>query len=280
MTEDTMATINHLNFLLYGHDDALAELREDGPLEKTKIETFDHDGSADIPHFVTQFFRKAELGLLGESKTQPVNLAAEKFRREMAAIDNRFAKMYQDIAQSESDESAEIFGRKSGDRLAKGAPLKLFVPLTKVDQEQRLVYGIATCEMTDRDNEIMDYQSSKPLFTAWSESVKKDSGGTSFGNLREMHQLSAVGTLAQIAFNDSEKRIEVCARVVDDAAWKKVLSRTYVGFSVGGKYANRWKDAATNLMRYTADPAELSLVDRPCVPNAVFQMVKAEVVGA
>src|ERR1700688_181097 len=197
----------------------------------------------------------------------------------MAAIDTRFAGMYKAIGAEE----AQMFARenvwrpekKSGD-LAKNAPLQLFMRLSKIDEEQRLVYGVATAEVPDRDGEICDYQESKPHFQAWSESVQKDSQGKSKGNIREMHQLSAVGTLSQIQFNDAVKQIEICAQITDDAAWKKVKTGTYVGFSVGGRYSRRWQDAGSSLTRYAAIPCEISLVDRPCVPNATFSMVKAD----
>jgi hypothetical protein len=158
--------------------------------------------------------------------------------------------------------------------LTEGAPMELFVQLSKVDEAQRLVYGIATSETPDRDNEILDYQASKPFFEQWSNSVKKDTGGASVGNLREMHGAVAAGKLSQIAFNDAEKRIEVCAKVVDDSCWKKVLERVYSGFSIGGKYISTRKDG--NLTRFVASPSEISLVDRPSCPDAVFQLVKAD----
>jgi hypothetical protein len=157
--------------------------------------------------------------------------------------------------------------------LAKDAPLQLFMRLTKIDEEKRLVYGVATSEQPDRENEVCDYEGSKPYFQKWSESVQKDSQGKSKGNVREMHTLSACGTVEQIQFNDAAKQIEICAKVVDDAAWKKVKAGVYSGFSVGGRYAKTWQ--AGGLTHYVADPVEVSLVDRPCVPNAVFQMVKA-----
>jgi hypothetical protein len=231
-------------------------------------------GDDNPPDLVGEFFRKAELGLLGEGKTPRVNPAVERFRREVAIIDGRFAKMYQDIAKSESDEAAEIFGRKSGGRLAKGSPLRLFIPICKVDSEQKLVYGVAASEVPDRQNEILDYESSKPFFQAWSESVRKDSQGASLGNVREMHQLSAVGVLSQIQFNDAAKQIEVCVKVTDDSAWQKVLSRTYCGFSIGGRYEKTWPDG--KLTRYIGNPSEISLVDRPAIPDATFQLVKAD----
>lgn len=153
----------------------------------------------------------------------------------------------------------------------------LFVPLTKVDLVKREVWGVASEEVKDKSGEIMDYASSKPNFVKWSESFEKATEGKSKGNVREMHGKSAAGKLSVFECNDVEKRFEVCAKVVDDAAWKKVVEGVYTGFSVGGSYAKRWPDPNdSSLIRYTADPSEVSLVDNPCVPTATFTMVKAD----
>lgn len=45
---------------------------------------------------------------------------------------------------------------------------ELFLPLAKVDVDQRLVVGVATAEVPDRAGEICDYASTKPYFEAWS----------------------------------------------------------------------------------------------------------------
>ena len=42
----------------------------------------------------------------------------------------------------------------------------------------------------------------------------------------------------------------------------------------GGRYVDRWADPETGLIRYTADPLEISLVDLPCLPDATFEYVK------
>jgi hypothetical protein len=158
--------------------------------------------------------------------------------------------------------------------MTEGAPMQMFARLSKVDEAQRLVYGIATSETPDRDDEILDYENSKPYFEAWSNSVKKDTNGASVGNLREMHGAVAAGKLSQIVFNDAAKQVEICAKVVDDACWKKVLERVYSGFSIGGKYISTRKDG--NLTRFVASPSEVSLVDRPSCPTATFQLVKVD----
>jgi len=155
------------------------------------------------------------------------------------------------------------------------SPLQMFIPITKVDAAQRLVYGIATGETEDRSGEICDYATTKPYYEAWSGDIAKSSGGKSLGNLRAMHGKVAAGKVTEITFNDDAKQIEICAKVVDDAEWKKVEEGVYTGFSQGGSYIKRWKDDA-GLQRYTASPSEVSLVDLPCLPTATFEMIKAD----
>jgi len=131
--------------------------------------------------------------------------------------------------------------------------------------------------MLDKGNEILDYETSKPNFEKWSQDISNATGGKSLGNVRAMHGKTAAGKLTSIYFNDAEKAIEVVAKVVDDNEWNKVLEGVYTGFSVGGKYAKRWADSdLPGVMRYTADPSELSLVDNPCIPGATFSLIKAD----
>jgi len=101
-----------------------------------------------------------------------------------------------------------------------------------------------------------------------SDDIFKASGGKSKGNLRAMHGKVAAGRFDDIVFDDANKRIEGCAKVVDDDEWKKVEEGVYTGFSHGGSYAKRWKDESNPaLTRYTPELAEVSLVDNPCVPT-------------
>lgn len=153
--------------------------------------------------------------------------------------------------------------------------LNLFIPIIKVDAEQRLVYGIATGEAEDSAHEICDYASTKPYYEKWSAQFAETTAGKSLGNLRAMHGDVAAGKLTAINFNDAARQIEICAKVVDDAEWNKVLEGVYTGFSQGGRYVNRWADPAGGT-RYTADPVEISLVDLPCLPSATFEIVKSD----
>ncbi len=152
--------------------------------------------------------------------------------------------------------------------------LSLYIPITKVDAVKRLVYGVATAESADRSGEICDYASTKPYYEKWSGEIEKATDGKSLGNVRAMHGHVAAGKVTSLSFNDDAKQIEICAKVVDDAEWNKVQEGVYTGFSQGGAYVKRWKDG--ELTRYTADPTEVSLVDLPCLPEATFQMIKAD----
>lgn len=155
-----------------------------------------------------------------------------------------------------------------------------FARLTKIDEKNRMVYGRITQEYPDRQGEIMDYASSKPLFEAWSKSQLEASLGKSAGNVRGMHNPVGAGIIppGQLTFHDDERAIDIGAHVVDDAEWEKCVKGVYTGFSVGGSYAKKWKDEANaGLVRYTARPGEVSLVDRPAVPTATFfEMTKRD----
>lgn len=155
----------------------------------------------------------------------------------------------------------------------------IVIPLTKIDVERRLVIGVAAEEKPDRTNEIMDYDSAKQAFQAWSNAAYERSNGLSKGNLRAMHDpKSASGVFEQISFDDDNKLVEVCAKVVDDNDWKKCLAGVYTGFSIGGGYAKKWDDPMMKgVKRYTPRIAEISLVDSPCMPGARFaELVKAD----
>jgi hypothetical protein len=158
--------------------------------------------------------------------------------------------------------------------------VNVFLPITKVDEAKRLVYGRAAHEVIDHSDEVFDYKSSKQNFINWSKLMHTESGGKSFGNIRGMHSNIAAGKVAEpLKFNDAEKAIDIVAKVVDDNEWQKVVEGVYTGFSMGGSYARKWADVMNgkSVTRYTANPNEVSLVDRPCIPTAkYFDIQKAD----
>ena len=155
--------------------------------------------------------------------------------------------------------------------------LNLFIPITKIDEAQRIVYGTLTQAVADKSGEIIDYPSTKAAYQKWSDDTHARSKGKSKGNLRAMHGNVAAGKFTDIVFDDANERIEGAAYVSDDNEWKKCLDGTYTGFSHGGAYAKRWADPdQPHLKRYTPTLAEISLVDNPCVPTATFEFIKED----
>lgn len=150
------------------------------------------------------------------------------------------------------------------------------IPLTKVDEEKRLIIGRAIHEVPDKTGEIIDYATAVPAFKQWSDYYDKATGGLSKGNLRVMHGKQVAGKITDLKFDDDAKAIDIVAKVVDDNEWKKVLEGVYTGFSVGGSYLKKWDDEK-GLKRYTPKVTEMSLVDSPCIPTAkFFELHKAD----
>ena len=147
-----------------------------------------------------------------------------------------------------------------------GDSLRLSMPFSKVDQERRIVSGFATLDNVDRQNDIVTAEASMKAFKKFR------------GNIREMHQPSAVGKMVDFKedkyFDPETKKfyrgVYVSAYVSKGAqdAWEKVLDGTYTGFSIGGKmlkwddgYNAETEDQIRVIKEY--DLIELSLVDSP-----------------
>lgn len=146
---------------------------------------------------------------------------------------------------------------------------QIFCQLSKVDVQNRTVYGRAVQEVPDASGEIFDYKSSKPHFEKWVDETKEASKGKSLGNIRAMHGNIAAGKAVEVTFHDDECAIDIAAKIIDDNEWEKVQEGVYTGFSIGGVYVGE-KIKEGDLMRYTAAPVEISLVDKPCIPTAMF----------
>jgi hypothetical protein len=147
-----------------------------------------------------------------------------------------------------------------------GDSVRLSMPFTKVDQDRRIVSGFATLDNVDRQNDIVTAEASVNAFSKFR------------GNIREMHQPSAVGKMVDFKedkyFDPETKKfyrgVYVSAYVSKGAqdTWEKVLDGTLSGFSIGGKML-KWDDGydakADSQVRIIKeyDLVELSLVDSP-----------------
>ena len=149
---------------------------------------------------------------------------------------------------------------------SEGENVRLSMPFSKVDQERRIVSGFATLDNIDKQQDVVTTDASLKAFAKFR------------GNIREMHQPSAVGKMVAFKedkyFDPETKKfysgIYVSAYVSKGAqdAWEKVLDGTYTGFSIGGRM-NKWDDAYDEKMDAPIriikdyDLVELSLVDNP-----------------
>ena len=146
----------------------------------------------------------------------------------------------------------------------------LVLPLIKADAEKRLIYARAALEEPDKAKEIMDYASAVPEFRSWSDQYSRATMGKSYGNIRAMHNpRHLAGKVQSIEFNDAEKAVDVCIKVLDPIDWQKAEEGGYTGLSIGGGYRAKWPDPLNKaLTRYTPRITEISLVDSPCIPGA------------
>ena len=158
-----------------------------------------------------------------------------------------------------------------------GEQLRLSMPFSKVDKERRTVSGFATLDNVDKQDDIVTTEASLKAFKKFR------------GNIREMHQPSAVGKMVSFKEDkyydeDSEKMyngVLVSAYISKGAqdAWEKVLDGTYTGFSIGGRM-NTWDEAFNEKMDKQIriikdyDLIELSLVDSPA--NQFANIVSVE----
>ena len=138
--------------------------------------------------------------------------------------------------------------------------MRFYWPIAKIDAEQRMVWGYASTEAEDDQGETV---SRAALAAALDDYMR-------FANIREMHQPSAVGIATEAAVDD--KGLYVAARIVDADAWEKVVQGVYKGFSIGGRITAR--DPADRRLITGLRLSEISVVDRPANPEAVFDCWK------
>jgi len=138
--------------------------------------------------------------------------------------------------------------------------MRFYWPIAKLDHERRMVWGYASTEAEDDQGEIIRRDA---LEAALDDYMR-------FANIREMHQASAVGVAEEAAID--ERGLYLGARIVDGEAWEKVVAGVYKGFSIGGHVTAR--DPADRKIITGLALTEISVVDRPANPEAVFDCWK------
>lgn len=144
--------------------------------------------------------------------------------------------------------------------------ISIFVPLSKIDPDQRMVYGYASTDTKDMEGETITLAAMTAALPGYMR----------FANLREMHQLSAIG-VTKTAEVDGQG-LYIGGKIVDNDAWDKVKAGVYKGFSIGGTVTMR--DPNDDKIITGLDLIEISAVDRPANPDCLIDMWKAVRDGA
>jgi len=159
-----------------------------------------------------------------------------------------------------------------------GSPIKKNFRLVKVDEATHKVYGLATSEAVDCDDQIADYEGSKQTFTQWSEDFMKRTQAAgqsvSLGNIRIQHNVGDVGGKAtRIDFRDETKEVYLESEPINDEVWDMLQGGFLTGYSIGGRVTKVQKEGKYE--RYWFTLSEVSYVDNPANPDATFAYVKA-----
>jgi hypothetical protein len=126
-----------------------------------------------------------------------------------------------------------------------------------------IVKGIASSEAIDGDGEIIKATAIKAALPDYMK----------FGAIREMHNPIAAGVALKCEVTKDGKTV-IEAKIVDPATVKKVEEGVLKGFSIGGRITKRDKsdDSIITGIKLT----EISLVDRPCNPEALVNLCKMD----
>jgi hypothetical protein len=143
---------------------------------------------------------------------------------------------------------------------------KIFGAFEKIEPQEDgtlKVSGIASSETVDGAGEVVLADAMKAAIPDY----------MAFGAVREMHQAWAAGTALKCEVNEAGQT-EFEALIVDSEAIKKVETGTYKGFSIGGKVTGR--DSLNKTVITGIRLNEISLVDRPCNPEALLTISKLD----
>jgi len=150
-----------------------------------------------------------------------------------------------------------------------GNSISVRMPISKVDQERRIVSGWATTDSLDKQGDIVNVEASTKAFEDFR------------GNVREQHTPLAVGKVVsfkQDKYFDKEADsfyngiyVDVYVSKGAEDTWHKINEGILTGFSIGGsindseEMYNKQLDAPVRVIK-DYDLYELSLVDNPANP--------------
>jgi hypothetical protein len=148
--------------------------------------------------------------------------------------------------------------------------------ITKMDPVQGKFWATAALGgVKDRAGERLNYLKSKPNFEAIVKSQSAATGGDSKFPLRLQHDDKfCAGRIDVMNFDDGKQSIDVEGTVVHPIAKMLLAEKCLTGVSIGGACTK--SRLADGSVEYVAIPQEISVVDRPCLAEATFQMVKVD----
>ncbi|MFF7142244.1 hypothetical protein ACFZB5_13480 [Streptomyces nodosus] len=150
-----------------------------------------------------------------------------------------------------------------------------WAPITKTEEQEDgtlMVYGPAASSDLDRDQQRLNAEWLDRAMPEWAQ----------VGNIREQHDAKrAVGVGVGLSKADDGSH-HIAAHIVDDQAIKKINAKVLKGFSVGIKNPRvvLGKTDAPGGEVVDGSICEISVVDRPCNPNTLFEIAKADGAGA
>lgn len=149
-----------------------------------------------------------------------------------------------------------------------------WAPITKTEEQDDgtlMVYGPAASSDLDRDQQRLNADWLDRAMPEWAQ----------IGNIREQHDAKrAVGVGVGLSKADDGQH-HIAAHIVDESAVKKIKAKVLKGFSVGIKNPKVVLGKADAPGGEVVDGSicEISVVDRPCNPNTLFEIAKADGAG-
>jgi hypothetical protein len=149
-----------------------------------------------------------------------------------------------------------------------------WAPITKTEEQEDgtlMVYGPAASSDLDRDQQRLNADWLDRAMPEWAQ----------VGNIREQHDSKkAVGVGVGLSKTEDGQH-HIAAHIVDDGAVKKIKAKVLKGFSVGIKNPRVVLGKADAPGGEVVDGSicEISVVDRPCNPNTLFEIAKADSAG-
>lgn len=155
------------------------------------------------------------------------------------------------------------------------SPFVMYLPITRSDSSERMVYGQATIEQPDAYGTIFGY-----CPDAWKKWR---------GNIREQHDpRKAVGKAIRVEHDEQERAIYVGSKISRGAqdTWLKVEDGVLSGYSASivpdpefGNDIHKWPKKEYHGKQYPYLPrysvVELSLVDNPATPGCNISIIRA-----